>query len=194
MARPSNIGIPFILLCIVPLITSCGDLSNRQTTYVEGALKDSLLSTTESWDFRMEIIEEGEKKVTIRGSHAENINVEDKKITRISGPVHIQVYDTAGAVHITANSNRAVYRSKEGIFELFGDVQVTTAEGNHLESEYLKWNQAKSIVSTDRFVILKTPDRRLTGTGFEGNTDWTSWSLENPSEMENREKEEAENE
>lgn len=182
LAPLKHIGNLLLCLSCILLITSCGELSNRQSNYVEGALSDSLLSTTESWDFKMEIIEQGREKVAIRGSHAENITQDKKKITRIAGPVRIQVFDTTGAVEITARSNRAVYQAKEGLFELFGDVKVSTVSGNHLESEYLKWNQAENIISTDRFVILSTPERKLTGTGFEGTTDWSRWSLENPSE------------
>ena len=143
-------------------------------------MRDSLVSSTETWDVDMTLIEEGLKKVRLRGTHAASINTDNIQETRINGPVHINVYDSTGSVETEVESNRAVYRAEQSEFELFGNVQVDTRSGRHLESEYLKWNQADNMITTPKFVIITTPSDSIAGTGFEGTTDLSQYTIKEP--------------
>ena len=161
-------------------LASCGELSQEQATQVDEALSDSLTSTTETWDVDMEMIEEGFKKLHLTGSYAATYTTKDSSSTRIKGPVNIQVFDTTGAVTTRVSSDRAVYRTDEAIFELFGNVKVNTDNGRHLESEYLKWMQNSNRITTPKFVIITTPTDSIAGTGFEGTTDLTNYTITEP--------------
>ncbi len=164
------------------MLASCGELSREQSAQVDEALKDSLTSTTESWDVEMEIIEEGFKKMRLTGSYAATYTAQDSNATHIKGPVDIQLYDSTGAVTTRARCERAVYNADEAIFELYGDVQVTTEDNRHLESEYLKWTQNTNRITTPKFVIITTPTDSISGTGFEGTTDLSDdYTIEKPS-------------
>lgn len=160
--------------------SACTDLSQEDTRKVSEALNDSLVSSTETWDLDMTLIEEGVKKVRVKGSYAATFNLPELKETRIKGPVFIDVYDSTGAIKTKVNSDRAVYRSEESEFELFGNVQVDTRDNRHLESEYLKWNQADNNISTPKFVIITTPKDSLAGTGFTGTADLSSYTIKEP--------------
>jgi len=48
------------------VMTACGELSEYENKQVEEALNDSLLSTTESWDINMEVLEDEMLKMTLR--------------------------------------------------------------------------------------------------------------------------------
>jgi LPS export ABC transporter protein LptC len=162
-------------------LSACGELSEKQSKQVDEALKDSLTSTTETWDVDMEIIEEGIKKVRLWGTYAATYtNPKNKSETRIKGPVKIHVFDTTGAVKTKVFSNRAVYQAEDAIFELFGNVRVNTANKRYLESEYLEWKQGTDEISTPEFVIIKTPTDSIAGTGFEGTTDLTDYTIKEP--------------
>jgi len=161
-------------------LISCGELSREQAIQVDEALSDSLTSTTESWDVEMEIIEEGLKKMHLTGSYAATYTAQDSNTTRIKGPVDIQLYDSTGAVTTRASSNRAVYNADNAIFELYGNVQVTTSDNRHLESEYLRWGQDSNRITTPKFVIITTPTDSIAGTGFEGTTDLTDYTIREP--------------
>jgi LPS export ABC transporter protein LptC len=167
-------------LLIVISISSCGELSQEQTQQVDKALKDSLTSTTETWDVDMEIIEEGTKKVRLWGSYAATYSTDDKSETRIKGPVKIHVFDSSGAVKTEVFSNRAIYQPEDAIFELYGNVRVNTADDRHLESEYLEWKESNNIIQTPKFVIIKTPTDSIAGTGFEGDTDLVDYTIKEP--------------
>jgi LPS export ABC transporter protein LptC len=169
-----------ISLLIVAGISACGELSQKQSQQVDEALKDSLTSTTETWDVDMKIIEEGSKKVRLWGSYAATYTSNNKDETRIKGPVKIHVFDDSGAVKTRVFSDRAVYQPKQAVFELFGDVRVQTADNRQLESEFLEWQQGENMIQTPNFVIVKTPTDSIAGTGFEGNTDLSSYTIKEP--------------
>ena len=171
----------FASLLITAGISGCGELSQEQSKQVDEALKDSLTSTTETWDVNMEIIEEGLKKVELWGSYAATYsNKENKNETRIKGPVKIHVFDSAGTVINRVFSDRAVYQPQDAVFELYGDVRVKTEDKRYLESEYLKWQQGSNQISTPKFVIITTPTDSIAGTGFEGTTDLTDYTIKEP--------------
>lgn len=169
-----------ISLTVTAVLASCGELSQEQSQQVDEALKDSLTSTTETWDLDMEIMEEGIKKLELWGAYAATITEEGKNKTKIRGPVTIHVFDTTGTVETKVFSNRAVYQPNEAIFELYGNVRVNTADNRHLQSEYLKWKQNDNKISTPQFVIIQTPSDSIAGTGFEGNTDLSDYSIKEP--------------
>jgi len=169
-----------VSLLLVAGLSSCGELSQKQSKQVNKALQDSLTSSTETWGVDMEIIEEGLKKIRLQGSSAATFTDKKENETRIKGPVKIQVFDSAGAVKTHVFSNRAVYRADKAIFEFYGDVRVNTADNRHLESEYLKWAQDDNKISTPKFVIITTPTDSIAGTGFEGSTDLTNYTIKEP--------------
>jgi LPS export ABC transporter protein LptC len=159
---------------------SCTELSQKDARQVNEAVNDSLISSTETWDLDMTLIEEGLKKVRVKGSYAATFNLPELKETRIKGPVYIDIYDSLGAVKTEVKSSRAIYRAEESEFELFGNVQVDTRDNRHLESEYLKWNQADNKITTPQFVIITTPSDSIAGTGFTGTTDLSNYTIKEP--------------
>lgn len=178
--EPDN---PFIAFCasivivLAIALSSCGELSESQSEQVNQALNDTLLSSTESWNVDMELIEEGVKKVRIQGSYAATYSYEDSSETHIDGPVHIDVFDSTGTVETRARSEWAVYKANESIFQLYGDVRVQTETGRRLRSEYLNWDEGSNEVSTPRFVIITTPTDSIAGNGFEGSTDLSEYTI-----------------
>ncbi|WP_176466181.1 LPS export ABC transporter periplasmic protein LptC [Aliifodinibius salipaludis] len=180
MEQHNNLFFLVLCLLIIAGISSCGDLSQEESQQVNDALKDSLTSSTETWDMDMEIMEDGQKKVRIWGSYAATYANDDQKETRIKGPVTVHVFDSVGTVKTKVFSNRAVYKPEDTIFELFGDVQVETRDNRHLDSEYLEWNQSSNNISTPKFVIIKTPTDSIAGTGFEGDTDLVDYTIKEP--------------
>ncbi|WP_171032764.1 LPS export ABC transporter periplasmic protein LptC [Fodinibius saliphilus] len=169
-----------ISLLIIAVISACGDLSEKQSKQVDEALQDSLTSTTETWGVDMDITEDGLKKIRLQGSYAATYNTKNRNETHIDGPVTIHVYDSSGTIKTRAFSNRAIYKTEEAIFELYGDVRVNTEDSRHLESEYLEWEQDKNMINTSKFVIITTPTDSIAGTGFEGTTDLTNYSIKEP--------------
>lgn len=169
-----------MLMVLSIAFSSCSELTESETQQVQEALNDTLLSSTESYNINMKLIEEeGATKVRIRGSYAATYNLDDMSETRIDGPVFVQIYDSSGTVKTTATSEWAKYMAQQSQFELFGDVVVKTRNGRRLESEYLKWDQIENRISTPRFVVVVTPSDSIAGNGFEGSNDLSEYTIKN---------------
>lgn len=173
-------AIPFTLICCFTLSLSCTELSEYDTSQIQTTMNDSLLVTTESWDVEMVLMQEGKTRLLIEGSYAVNYQTEDRKFSRIEGPVYVQIFDVEGDVETEAWSKRAVYLENQAEFELFDSVKVQTADDGFLYSEYLKWSQHSDRISSPNFVTIITRTDSIAGRGFEGFTDLSEYTIIEP--------------
>lgn len=129
----------------------------------------------------MSLMKDGRKKILIDGSYAISYQSEDRKQTNIDGPVYVQLFDTTGAVETEAWSKRAIYFDEKREFELYDSVRVQTVTERQLYSEYLKWSQDSDRISSPDFVTIITPSDSISGRGFDGLTDLSSYTITDPS-------------
>ena len=168
--------VPFFFL----LSVSCTDLSEYDASQIDSSMNDSLIVTTESWDVEMLLMQEGKARIFIEGSYAISYQKPDRKETRISGPVYVQLFDTLGSIETEAWSNRAIYLEEDGDFELFDSVRVETQTDRQLYSDYLKWSQETDRITTPRYVTIITPTDSISGRGFDGLTDLSTYTITEP--------------
>lgn len=170
---------PILLLGLI-FTVSCSDLSEYDRQQVRTALNDSLIATTESWDVEMTLLQDGQKRMLIEGSHAVNYQSEENKRTNIDGPVYVQLYDSLGNTETEAWSKRAIYYENAGEFELIDSVKVQSGSDRFLYSEYLKYIQQTDEISSPYYVTIITPTDSISGRGFEGLTDLSSYTIKEP--------------
>lgn len=166
-----------ILILPLLLFISCGELTEYENQQVQEALSDSLFTTTESWGIRMEILEEEKLKLKLTGSYAATIKNDNRNITKISGPVYIEIYNAAGHADTFVDADSAVHKPEEAIFELFGNVFVRAPEEKRLWSDYLKWDRASDRISTPEFLTIVTPTDSITAIGLDGDADLNNYTL-----------------
>ncbi|MEX0994117.1 MAG: LPS export ABC transporter periplasmic protein LptC [Balneolaceae bacterium] len=159
------------------LLGACTDLTEYDEEQIRSAMQDSLLSTTESWEVRMTIIEDGLRNIQLEGDYAVTYDQEERKETKIQGNVYVQIFDSTGTMETEAWSKRANYFSEDREFELIDSVRVETAENRRLYTEFLRWSQSSNEITSDRFVTIITPTDSLTGSGFSSNTDLTHYVI-----------------
>lgn len=159
------------------LILNCSGLSEYDTQQIELALGDSLFNSTESWGFSMDIIEDGRVRMNLNGSHSYNVQQNGENQTMIRGPVLIKIFNEQGTLESTVVCDSAYYEPDRGRFEMFRDVEVSTADGKNLRSEYLLWERKIDKVSTSEFVIFISPPDSIAANGFYGNSDLTNYTL-----------------
>jgi LPS export ABC transporter protein LptC len=156
---------------------ACSGLSEYDEKQVELALGDSLFNSTESWGFRMNIIEDGKVRMTMQGSYSYNIQQAGENETRIKGPVSIEIFDETGSLETTVFCDSAVYQPERERFEMFRNVDVNTEDGKNLRSDYLLWERKIDKVSTSEFVIFISPPDSIAANGFYGNSNLTNYTL-----------------
>lgn len=170
---------PLLLISLL-LAGACSDLSEYDSERIQSSLNDSLITTTESWDVRMTLMQEERARIYIEGSYAISYQSDDRTETHIDGPVYVQLFDTTGAVETEAWSLRAVYKEKRSEFELYDSVRVLTNSERELYSDYLVWSQKTDQITSPRFVTIITPSDSISGRGFEGLTDLSEYVIEEP--------------
>jgi LPS export ABC transporter protein LptC len=170
---------PWFIIALL-FFVSCTDLSEYDRQQVRTALNDSLIATTESWDVEMTLLQEGKKRMLIEGTHAVNHQSEENKRTHIDGPIYVQLYDSIGNIETEAWSRRAVYYENDGEFELIDSVKVQSGSDRFLYSDYLKYVQQADQISSPYFVTIITPTDSISGRGFEGLTDLSSYTINEP--------------
>lgn len=169
------------LILIVSLISiSCTELSEYDSQRVEAALNDSLITTTESWDVAIKMMRDARTRMLVEGSHAIQYQSQENKRTVIEGPVYIQLFDSLGNLETEAWSKKAIYHEIEREFELFDSVRVQTVTDRSLYSDYLKYLQESERISSPQFVTIVTPSDSISGHGFTGLTDLSSYTIDQP--------------
>jgi len=169
-----------VLFCALFLFASCSELSEYDSQQIQSFLNDSLTTTTESWDVEMMLMKNGQSRVLIEGSYAISYQMPDRKETHIDGPVYVQLYDSTGAVETEAWSKRAIYFDSKSEFELFDSVRVLTQTERKLYSDFLKWSDVTDRITSDRIVTIITPTDSISGRGFDGLTDLSSYTIDEP--------------
>ncbi|MDR9365217.1 MAG: LPS export ABC transporter periplasmic protein LptC [Balneolaceae bacterium] len=170
-----------VLIFSIALISiSCTELSEYDSQQVQAALNDSLITTTESWDVEISLMRKGRIRMIIDGSHSVQYQSEENKRTTIDGPVYVQLFDTTGTLETEAWSKEAVYYDDVREFELLDSVRVQTVDDRQLYTDYLKYIQDSDRISSPQFVTIITPTDSISGRGFSGLTDLTSYTITEP--------------
>ena len=169
-----------IILPALVLMAACSELTDYDNEQIQSAMQDSLLTTTESWDVQMTLMELGVRKVQIEGSHAVTYSRPGNKKTRIAGPVYVQLFDSAGVMETEAWSRSAIYHEERAEFELFDSVRVVTVQNNRLFSDYLMWEKKTGKISSPGYVLVITRTDSLAGRKFSGTTDFSEYYFDEP--------------
>lgn len=168
------------MFAILLLLTACSEVDNYNRSALENPQADTLLGMSESIEPEIEILEGG--YIRTRATAPRGIIRESQGVnkTELYGPpVHVVVYDTLGRVETRIECNEASYEASEFRFEFFGNVRVQTGrEGDRrLHTERLVWNEELQEFSSNGFVVITTPTDSITGYGFSGTQDLSSYSL-----------------
>jgi LPS export ABC transporter protein LptC len=170
----------YIAVFAVLSFAACSELTEYDNERIQSAMQDSLLTTTESWDVQMTLMEDGIRKVQIEGKHAVTYSRPGNKKTRIDGPVYVQLFDSAGVMETEAWSRSAIYHEERSEFELFDSVRVVTVQNNRLFSDYLMWEKKTGKITSPGFVLVITRLDSIAGRKFSGTTDLTDYYIDEP--------------
>lgn len=174
-----DMHIVLFLICI-SWLSGCSDIEDYGRSSSNNTQVDTLLGMSESIQPEIEILEGG--RLRTRATAPRGIVRESQGVnkTELYGPpVHVEVYDSLGRVETRIECNEAAYNPQEFRFEFFGDVRVRTGTEatNKLRTERLIWDEEIQEFSSDGFVIITTPADSITGYGFSGTQDLSSYSL-----------------
>ena len=83
--------------------------------------------------------------------------------------VRVTFYTQAGAENAVLVGKRGRYDTRQQLMEAMGDVVVTTVDGRRLETQQLKFDQARNEISSDSAYVATEGGRRQEGIGFRSD-------------------------
>lgn len=167
-----------LLLCIALAAIGCTDLSDYERDRVRDALADSLLTVTESTGVRMDLIEDGFRRISVTAPRAITWQRENNQTeTELRESVQVVVRDSSGNITTRVSSDKARYMAHKSEFHFMGDVFVETDQNRRLYSGYLEWSQDSRQIRTPEFVIIVTAADSITGFGLDGSDDLETYRL-----------------
>lgn len=173
----------FIAALVVVVFS--GLACERRAENTDRAPADSVGPTGPSqvtWDARFAMEEGGHRRAIITAERMEQYETEDStysiwRTIADSNRVHSFVFDEKGDSSATIRADSVVFFNREGRYEAYGNVIVTTQEGRRLESEHLTWNQVDRTIRTRRFVEITTPTETVRGNGLVAEEDLETYQI-----------------
>ena len=94
--------------------------------------------------------------------------------------VRVTFYDALGHETSTLTARTGSYQWRTGDMEGRGNVVVVTTDGRRLETEALRYSQAKDSVSSDVPFVFEAPDRHIEGDGFTSDPSFRNVIAKRP--------------
>lgn len=93
--------------------------------------------------------------------------------------IYLEKYDDSLRVETTLRSDTAYYYDKLGLWQLFGNVRITTAKGEKIFTHKLFWSSDSGRIYSDSYIKIEQRDQVTEGIGFSSNQDMSVWEILN---------------
>lgn len=101
----------------------------------------------------------------------------DDPFTEMPDGIRVEFFDENMQAKTTLTASRATKKDKSQTMEAHGNVEVTNAKGEKLNTEHLVWNEMTKKISSNEFVKISTNDKIIFGNGFESNQDFSNYRI-----------------
>ena len=153
------------LTVVVWLGGGCGQ-SDEERQGAQSDLPDEIIV-----EFVTEESDSGRLRWKLSAPQAERFN--NKKVFLMDRP-RIMFYDDAGVLKTTLVSQRGEYSQETHDMLAYGNVVVTSEEGDILETDSLRYVNADNMIVSDSFVKLTRGNDVITGYGLECDNELSS--------------------
>jgi LPS export ABC transporter protein LptC len=128
----------------------------------------------EARDFTLTESSEGNKNWTLWASYAAMYN--DRNLVDAQ-TVRIEFFDEQGAKNSTLVADQGLVHQRTNDLEARGNVRIVTTSGVTLETDSLRWRNARRKIVSDAFVKVTRKGDVVTGYGFESDPDLEHFHL-----------------
>lgn len=118
-------------------------------------------------------------KAKIEAPVLNNYSKENSSITVFPKGAQVSFYNAQLKVISTIKGNYAVYDQQKQTIDAKGNVVAVNEKGETLNTEQLRWDQAKEKITSHEFVKITTPDKIIMGTGFESDQNMNHYKIFN---------------
>ena len=93
--------------------------------------------------------------------------------------IYVEKFDTLFNTDASIKADTAYYYDKRGLWELVGNVEIESLQGERFETSQLFWDQKKEQIYSSRYIRIEQEDKIVTGIGFESNQNMTHYKIFN---------------
>lgn len=162
-----------ILVALLIAVTGCkDDITSHDLRITPGDAQKDVLDG-------VEILYSDSAVVRVRISGPELIRKYEHERTKeeFTKGVFVEFFDESGKVTSTLKADYAYRNDGEDEITVQGNVILTSAKKETMETDELIWNQKSEKVYTEKFVLVKTSKERAWGHGFVSNQNFTEWRI-----------------
>lgn len=92
---------------------------------------------------------------------------------------YVEQFDSLYNKDASVKADTAYHYYKKELWELIGNVKVTSLKGEDFETEHLFWDRKSEKIYSDKYIRIETDDKIITGIGFESNQTMTKYDVFN---------------
>jgi len=144
------------------MLVACTDLEERPKEQPTAKIPDSVIENA-----NIELMSEGNREAVI---DAARLVVFDREDSTIASDIKVDFYDDQGQYRSTLTANDGLVRQKTQQLTVWGNV-VVVSDSSRLETESLKWDPLRKLITTEDFVRLKKGNDIVTGYGMEADNN-----------------------
>lgn len=121
--------------------------------------------------------EEGQQRIKLTAPQIVQHKIDDAYVEFPEG-LNVWFYNDSMQTVSTLTARYAIRYEKE-LQTIFRDsVVIHNRLGEEVYTEEMTWDEGEEKVYSDKFVRIITPDKRLTGKGFEANQEFTDYTIQ----------------
>lgn len=179
LCKTNYIGITTTFIVVVMLLLFSTSCSKEKTEVVEVAFDPEQTYTMKATDVSTLISDSGITRYRLK---AKEWLVFDKAADPhwyFPEGIYVEKFDTLFHTEASIQADTAYYYDKRGVWELIGNVEVESLQGERFETSQLFWNQKEEKVYSDKYIRIEQEDKIITGIGFESNQSMTQYKIFN---------------
>ena len=174
-----NMGITTTFVVVVMLLLFSASCSKEHKEVVDVEFDPDKTYTMKATDVSSLISDSGITRYRLKAKSGRFTGRRRNPIG-ISPRIYVEKFDTLFQTEASIKADTAYYYDKKGLWELIGNVEVESLQGEHFETSQLFWDQKQEKVYSDKFMRIEQEDKIITGIGFESNQDMTQYKIFNP--------------
>jgi LPS export ABC transporter protein LptC len=138
------------------------------------------LPVVEASNFETLYTDSGEVRFFIKAPKLLRFEVEGKIYIEFPEGIELIKYDENQEIISSITADYAKNFEKEEKWEAKNNVVATNALGDTLKTEHLIWEEKTERIYTEEFVRIISPDKIITGIGFQSDQSMQNWRIKNP--------------
>lgn len=177
--KTDNIGITAAILAVVMLLLLSISCDNEHKEVVDVGFDPEKTYTMKAVDVSSLISDSGITRYRLKAKEWLIYSKAAEPYWFFPDGIYVEKFDSLFRSEASIKADSAYYYDKKGLWELIGNVEVESLQGEHFETSKLYWDQKEEKVYSDQYMKIEQEDKVITGVGFESNQDMTQYKIFN---------------